>query len=57
MPAAIEKRNKLLGDLLEGIVKEKVAFPSGLVSVLHLYYDDWDGLNNESWNVLLAFEK
>jgi hypothetical protein len=52
----IKKRNKLLGEFLFGIANKKVDLPNALVSVIYLYYDEWDGLANEQWEILTPFE-
>jgi hypothetical protein len=56
IPESIEKRNVLLGDVLEGIIKGSMKLPHALASAIYLYYDDWDGLHNEEWKVLLRFD-
>ena len=51
----ITKRNKLLGDFLRDIICERIQIPKALVSAIYMYYDGWDGIQNESWKVLTEF--
>ncbi len=51
----LAKRNKLLGDFLRDIMKNRIEVPKNLVSAIYLYYDGWNGLQNESWKSLLDF--
>jgi len=37
-------------------MKNKVVLPQALVSVIYMYYDEWDGIANEKWATLSAFE-
>ena len=55
-PEILTKRYKLVGDYIRDIIKEKVVLPTALVSVIYMYYDDWDGIANEEWTTLSAFE-
>jgi hypothetical protein len=52
-PEEINKRHKLLGDLLRDIVHNRISLPIALTSALYLYYDGWSGLYNEEWKILL----
>jgi hypothetical protein len=56
LPESIEKRHKLLAELIKGIRDGKVELPNALVSAIYLYYDGWDGLYNTSWQVITPFE-
>jgi len=55
-PELLPKRHKLAGDLLRDISDGKHALPTGLVSVMYLYYDGWDSLATAEWSVLVALE-
>jgi hypothetical protein len=57
LPEDIKKRHKLVGDLIADINENKVTLPSGLVSVLYMYYDDWSSLAEEQWKVNHSYEK
>ena len=52
----ISKRYKLVGNLIKDIKVNKHKLPNALVSVIYMYYDEWDSLGNESWIVLTSFE-
>ena len=51
-PEIITKRYKLLGDLLDSIIKEKTILPIALVSSLYMYYDGWSSLAEEEWKII-----
>ncbi len=55
-PEALEKRNKLLGDLIRDIYRGKHIPPLALTAAIYLYYDGWDGFSATSWDILVAFE-
>jgi len=55
LPEDIKKRHKLVGDLIADINENKVTLPSGLVSVLYMYYDDWSSLAEEPWKVIHSY--
>ena len=49
--------HKLVADVICDIQNGKMKLPcNGLVYAIYLYYDDWDGLANETWKVLLEME-
>jgi hypothetical protein len=51
-PESLEKRNKLLGDLIRDIHRGRHVPPPALVAAIYLYYDDWDGLSSEKWQII-----
>ena len=51
-PEIIIKRYKLLSDLLDSIIKEKIILPIALVSVLYMYYDGWSSFAEEEWKII-----
>jgi hypothetical protein len=51
----IKKRYKLVGDLIESIMKDKIDLPKALISTIYLYYDNWNGLANEKWQIVSEF--
>ena len=52
-PVAIQKRYKVLSDLLVSIRDGKTTLTEGLVSALYMYYDEWSCLAEEEWKCLL----
>lgn len=54
-PERIGMRHKILGDLIDNIQLNKVDLPRALVSVFYMYYDNWDGITNTKWNILMPF--
>jgi hypothetical protein len=54
----IKKRYKLLASLLKDIQqnRSKKLPQNALVSAIYLYYDDWQGIHNEEWKILLSFD-
>jgi hypothetical protein len=54
-PESINKRYKLVGELIEAIKNNRYELPKALVSAIYLYYDDWDSLNTATWNVITNF--
>jgi uncharacterized protein YxjI len=57
-PELLAKRHKLAADVIRDIQNRKMKLPnSGLVFALYLYYDEWDGLANESWKVLMELDE
>lgn len=52
IPEPLEKRNKLLGDLIRDIHRGRHVPPPALVAIIYLYYDGWNGLAAESWQVI-----
>jgi hypothetical protein len=49
-PEPLAKRYKLCGDLIRDIQKDKVPLPDALVSVIYLYYDEFDSITD--WQIL-----
>jgi hypothetical protein len=50
-------RHKLVGDLLRDIHTNRITLPSALVSAIYLYYDNWENLSSEKWNILTEYDK
>lgn len=50
-------RHKLVGDFIYNIMNKNVKLPVALVSAIYLYYDNWNGLVDETWNILTEYEK
>jgi len=48
------KRHKLCGDLIEDIKENRITIPSSLVSAIYLYYDGWDSLAEEKWQIITS---
>jgi hypothetical protein len=55
-PEPVSKRHKLVADYLSDIKNGNIKMPIAHVSAIYLYYDEWDGLHNESWKVLTEFD-
>jgi hypothetical protein len=55
---SINNRHKLCGDLISDIKQKKYIFPNNnaFISVIYLYYDNWDNINAENWQVLSKLE-
>ena len=54
LPENIKNRNKLCGDLIEFIINNINILPcDNLVYIKYLYFDDWNGLDTEEWNILM----
>ena len=52
----IQRRYKLLADLIKFILGNKTLLPNALVSVIYMYYDGWSSLEEEKWNIIIPFE-
>ena len=55
-PEELNKRYKLLGDLIFDIKNNKHSMPQHLVSAIYLYYDGWNSLAETEWHPILKFE-
>jgi hypothetical protein len=55
-PEELNKRYKLLGDLICDIKNNKHSMPHNLVSAIYLYYDGWSSLAETGWHPILKFE-
>lgn len=53
----VSARHKLVGDYMYHIMNGEVTLPIALVSAIYLYYDNWNGLVDETWNILTEYEK
>lgn len=53
----INKRYKLVGDYIYNIKENKITLPLALTSVIYMYYDNWEGLINEKWKVIINYNK
>ena len=38
------------------IINNRVTLSKSLVSVFYMFYDNWNGIENESWKILLSYE-
>jgi hypothetical protein len=52
IPEAIEKRHKLVADYIRDIQQNLIELPAAFLSVIYMYFDDWDGLANQPWEVI-----
>ena len=53
---SIANRYQLLANYTKDIIECRVQLPSALVSTIYLYYDNWNGLSNESWKIITQYE-
>ena len=56
-PDTILQRHKLVKDFIKDIKNNKLKLPVALVSAFYMYYDDWERLNNDNWEIITALEK
>ena len=50
----ITKRHKLCGDLIDNIKENRIELPSALVATIYLYYDGWESLSEEKWEIITS---
>ena len=55
LPEPLSKRHKLCCDLINDIKFGKIKLPSALLSVIYLYYDGWNSMSEEKWQVITSF--
>ena len=55
-PDTILQRHKLVKDFIKDIKNNKLKLPVALVSAFYMYYDDWECLNNDNWEIITALE-
>ena len=55
-PDTILQRHKLVKDFIKDIKNNKLKLPVALVSAFYMYYDDWERLNNDNWEIITALE-
>jgi hypothetical protein len=55
-PEDIKKRYKLVGELIKSILDNRITLPLSLLSVIYLYYDNYDTFVKELWQVILNYE-
>jgi hypothetical protein len=56
IPESLTARHKLVGKLLFDIHHNKYKMPHALLSVLYLYYDNWNGIENQVWDIITPFD-
>jgi hypothetical protein len=54
-PESLIKRHKLVGDFINDIINNRIQLPIALLSVIYLYYDNWNSLVNEEWKIITQF--
>ena len=52
----LQRRYKLLSDMIKSILNNKTVLPNALVSAIYMYYDGWSSLENEKWTIITPFE-
>ena len=55
-PENIKTRYKLIGDFIQDIINNKIILSEALISVIYLYYDGWDKIINQKWNIIMSYE-
>jgi hypothetical protein len=55
-PEKIDKRYKILSKFLLDIINNKISLPNALISAFYMFYDGWDCLPNEKWNILTKYD-
>jgi hypothetical protein len=55
LPEAVEKRHKLVSDYIQDIQRNLIDLPKAFLSVIYLYFDGWDGLTDQMWEVIIPF--
>ena len=52
----LENRQKNIGDYLYDIFKNNINLPNALTSVFYMYYDNWNGIHIQNWEILLRYD-
>jgi hypothetical protein len=52
----ITARQELVGDFISSILEKKTSLPHAHTSCVYLFYDGWNGLQEENWNILSAYD-
>jgi hypothetical protein len=55
-PESLIKRHKLVADYISDIINNKIVLPNCLLSVLYMYYDNWNGLVDEKWSIIIPLD-
>ena len=55
-PESLARRYQLCGDFIQNIIDHSVSLPFALVACMYLYFDEWDGLHNEEWNIITPLD-
>ena len=53
---SLAKRYYTCGNLIQDIKDQRIKLPVAMVSAIYLYYDNWESLHNEKWNIITPFE-
>lgn len=48
----LAQRYQLCGDLIQSILQQTIRLPHALVSSIYLYFDKWNGIQNEEWYII-----
>jgi hypothetical protein len=51
----IANRHKTLAQILENIKNNTLKLPHCLLSVLYMYYDSWQGIDKQQWQILIEY--
>ena len=52
----LHNRYKLLGNVIQDILQNRISPPHSLVSALYMYYDGWTSINDEEWHIIAPLE-
>ena len=53
----VDNAHKTLVKFLKDIFEGKTKLPDGLLSTFYMYYDGWENIDAEKWNVIIEYEK
>ena len=53
---ALAQRYQLCGDLIQSILQRSILLPDALVSSIYLYFDKWNGIENEEWHIITPLD-
>jgi EsV-1-7 cysteine-rich motif len=54
--ASLIQRYQLCGDLIQSILQRSISLPNALVSSIYLYFDKWNGIQNEEWHIITPLD-
>lgn len=55
LPDPVAKRHQLVARFLRDIRDNRIVLPTALLSTFYMYYDDWNGIENETWRIITPF--
>jgi len=51
----VEKRHKIVCEYIRDIRRNKVALPSGLLSVIYMFHDGWHSISDSEWEIVTPY--